>query len=67
MAVKAHNGGELFWALTVLIWVVALIVCGIAAIIGRRSITLGILAGVVIGLICIISSCTAILPANLAA
>ncbi len=65
IAVRVRNGGELIWAATVLLWVTALIVNAVFAISGkRRWITLGILAGVIIGLGCIVLSCSTILAVS---
>jgi hypothetical protein len=62
IAIRARNGGELIWAATVLLWVIALIVNAVFAISGkRRWITFGILAGVIVGLGCIVLSCSTIL------
>ena len=62
MAARSGNGGNLIWVATVILWIIALIVNAAFAISGkRRWITLGILAGVVIGLGCIVLSCSAIL------
>jgi hypothetical protein len=62
IAVRVGSGGELIWAATVLLWVIALIVNSVFAISGkRRGITFGILSGIIIGLGCILLSCSTIL------
>jgi hypothetical protein len=63
MAIRSGNGGNLIWLVTLFLWVVALIVNAAFAISGkRRWITFGILTGIIIGLGCIVLSCSALLP-----
>jgi|WetSurMetagenome_2_1015567.scaffolds.fasta_scaffold655836_1 hypothetical protein len=62
MAVRVGKGGELVWVGTVLWWVITLLVCAGFAIASKRWITLGLLAGAVLGLAVIIFSCAVTLP-----
>jgi hypothetical protein len=62
MAARVGKGGELVWVGTVLWWVITLIACAGFAIASKRWITLGLLAGAVLGLAVIIFSCSVTLP-----
>jgi uncharacterized membrane protein YagU involved in acid resistance len=62
MAVRVGKGGELVWMGTVLWWVITLLFCGGFAIASKRWISLGLLAGAVLGLAVIVFSCTVTLP-----
>lgn len=62
MAVRVGKGGELVWVGTVLWWVITLLFCGGFAIASKRWITLGLLAGAVLGLAIIVFSCAVTLP-----
>jgi hypothetical protein len=63
MAIRSENGGNLIWLVTLILWIVALIVNATFAISGkRRWVTFGILTGIIIGLGCIVLSCSALLP-----
>ena len=61
MALMAGRGGELVWAASLILWILALLVSAGFAIASKRRISLGILAGTAIGLIGLVVSCSAIL------
>ena len=63
MALMAGRGGELVWAASLILWILALLVSAGFAIASKRRISLGILAGTAIGLIGLMVSCSAILAA----
>jgi uncharacterized membrane protein YdbT with pleckstrin-like domain len=61
VAAMIGRGGELVWMLTLLMCVVALLVSGGFAILEKRRVALGVLAGAAVGILSLVLSCSVVL------